>query len=105
MGFFTACVRGFEDIKIVLQYLQHAANPRIASEAANVLLNLCYERKNVHIVVEHGGVPLLLNALESDEQDVQANAAGAIQSLCFQVRLAKTLQCQDSIKPFWLLLL
>jgi len=58
--------------------------PLVAGEAANVVLNICYERENVTLIMEHGGVPPLVALLKEPEQELQANAAGAIQSICFQ---------------------
>ena len=59
-------------------------NPRVAGEGANVVLNVCYERANVDMVIRAGGVPPLVKALGATDRDLVANAAGAIQSVCFQ---------------------
>mmetsp|Transcript_16932 Transcript_16932/g.43497 ORF Transcript_16932/g.43497 Transcript_16932/m.43497 type:complete len:342 (+) Transcript_16932:81-1106(+) len=56
----------------------------VLGEAANVVLNVCYERDNVARIIAAGGVPPLIGLLSSTELDLQANAAGAIQSICFQ---------------------
>lgn len=72
-------------MKMILKYLQPEEGPSIQSEAANVLLNLCYERTNVELFIQHDGASILTDALASSSSDVQANAAGAIQSICFQV--------------------
>ena len=56
----------------------------VLGEAANVVLNVCYERENVARIINAGGVPPLIKLLASTELDLQANAAGAIQSICFQ---------------------
>ena len=56
----------------------------VAGEAANVVLNICYERENVARLVDAGGVPPLVAYLGSSNAELQANAAGAIQSICFQ---------------------
>ena len=56
----------------------------VAGEAANVVLNICYERENVARLVDAGGVPPLVAYLGSANAELQANAAGAIQSICFQ---------------------
>lgn len=61
-------------------------NVRIVSEAANVILNVCYERKNVQVVIELNGMNLLTKILDSKNESIQTNAAGAIQSICFQVK-------------------
>jgi hypothetical protein len=56
----------------------------VAAEAANVVLNICYEKENVTRIMAAGGVTPLLNLLARPQADLQANAAGAIQSICFQ---------------------
>ena len=48
------------------------------------MLNICYERENVARLVDAGGVPPLVAYLGSANAELQANAAGAIQSICFQ---------------------
>ncbi|GMH44548.1 hypothetical protein BSKO_12500 [Bryopsis sp. KO-2023] len=95
-----SCARGVEDIRIVLDYQRNACNCRIGAEAANVLLNLCYERRNVESVISCGGVPPLLDALSSDEVEMQANAAGAIQSICFQDVGRKSIRGTGGILQF-----
>lgn len=55
-----------------------------SAEAANVALNVCYERKNVLLLTQAGGIPPLVSLLRADNLDVQANAAGALQSICYQ---------------------
>ena len=54
-----------------------------ADECANVVLNFCYEKRNVGLFVSCGGAGLLAEDLESEDVRVQANAAGAIQSISF----------------------
>ena len=56
----------------------------VQAEAANIILNVCYEKANVELVLEHGGVPELLTLMASNDPVLQANAAGAIQSVCYQ---------------------
>lgn len=56
----------------------------VAAEAANVVLNICYEKENVTRIMAAGGVTPLLKLLARPQADLQANAAGAIQSICFQ---------------------
>ena len=56
-----------------------------SAEASNVVLNICYERDNVVRLVSAGGVPpLIAFAKDDSHEDLQANAAGAVQSICFQ---------------------
>jgi hypothetical protein len=70
-----------EDLVRVLSEDRSAA---VAGEAANVVLNVCYERENVARIIQAGGVPPLISLLANPDLDLQANAAGAIQSICFQ---------------------
>ena len=59
-----------------------------------MLLNACYEADNVDSVLRLGGVPAVVAALggaptpaaDALGQAVQANSAGAIQSICYQER-------------------
>ena len=57
---------------------------RAAAEAANVILNLCYESANVDAVTLAGGAAPLATALASADPQLQGNAAGAVQSICYQ---------------------
>jgi len=68
----------------VVAQLRTPLTARIAAEAANVLLNICYEQKNVDQVLAHAGVAPLVALLAEGCLEVQANAAGALQSICFQ---------------------
>lgn len=70
-----------DDLVRVLGEQRSAA---VSGEAANVVLNVCYERDNVQRIINAGGVPPLITLLGAPELDLQANAAGAIQSICFQ---------------------
>lgn len=76
---------GRPGIETVLQHLSSLANKQIAAEAANIILNVCYERDSVALVVQCSGIPSLVMCLHDSNADLQANAAGAIQSICFQV--------------------
>lgn len=69
----------------ILFHVSNSASSSIAAEAANVILNICYEKDNVATVVRLQGVPALVALLDQSHPDVQANAAGALQSICFQV--------------------
>ena len=51
------------------------------AQGANVILNLCYEKRNVAILLQAGGVAPMVASLQTTDQDLQANAAGAIQSI------------------------
>lgn len=68
----------------VVHHLTSPINPRIAAEAANVTLNMCYEKQNVALMVQQKGAHALVPHLASSSSQLQANAAGAIQSICFQ---------------------
>lgn len=68
----------------LVRVLNHCTVSTTLGEAANVVLNICYERENVQRIIDGGGVPPLVRLLASDNPELQANAAGAIQSICFQ---------------------
>jgi hypothetical protein len=68
-------------ISMVLSVLRAPKTSRIAREASSVILNLCYERHHVEQVVAEGGVPLLTAFLMGDDPELQAAAAGALQSI------------------------
>ena len=68
----------------LVRVLGEERSSAVLGEAANVVLNVCYERDNVQRIISAGGVPPLIALLASTELDLQANAAGAIQSICFQ---------------------
>lgn len=78
---------GRQGIHIVFQHLNSIASKPIAAEAANIILNVCYEKASVALVVQCRGVETLVSCLSDSNADLQANAAGAIQSICFQVGL------------------
>ena len=83
---------GRPGIETVLQHLSSLADKQIAAEAANIILNVCYERDSVALVVQCSGIPSLVKCLHDSNADLQANAAGAIQSICFQVEQKLTTQ-------------
>ena len=78
---------GKQGIQTVFRQLSSIASKPVAAEAANIILNVCYEKASVALVVQCGGVVTLVSCLHDSNADLQANAAGAIQSICFQVRL------------------
>lgn len=78
---------GKQGIQTVFRHLSSIASKPTAAEAANIILNVCYERASVALVVQCGGVATLVSCLHDSSADLQANAAGAIQSICFQVRI------------------
>ena len=88
---------GEHGIYAVLKHLRRPGEPRIAAEGANVILNICYEKSNVDLVLRCNGVQPLIKFLSHGDADVVANAAGAIQSICFQVRCARCRQVQPHI--------
>lgn len=57
---------------------------QIASEICSVILNICYEKDNVLSIISHKGVPFLLEFVRDADDDVAANAAGALQSISYQ---------------------
>lgn len=73
------------DIAGILQQLHSPCNQQVAAEAANVLLNACYEKTNVRLVIENGGLASVVRLLKDRSAEVQANVAGTLQSISFQV--------------------
>ncbi len=64
---------------------QAVAGEAEVAEVANALLNLCYEASNVVLLLGQGqAVARLVALLAHASPDVRANAAGALQSVCFQ---------------------
>mmetsp|Transcript_33357 Transcript_33357/g.76284 ORF Transcript_33357/g.76284 Transcript_33357/m.76284 type:complete len:368 (+) Transcript_33357:58-1161(+) len=72
------------DIKIILSFISRKDSLSVPGEACSVLLNMCYGKDNTLAVIEHGGVAPLIRLLNSPSEEVQTNAAGAIQSMSFQ---------------------
>lgn len=72
------------DIRTIIAYMHRPSTSEIASEVSSVILNVCYEKENVYRVIQEKGIPMLLNFIKSDEEDVAANAAGALQSISYQ---------------------
>jgi hypothetical protein len=71
-------------VRAVTQRLTTPPSAEIASEAANVVLNVCYEKGNVDMVLDAHAVAPLVSFLGARDHELCANAAGAIQSICFQ---------------------
>lgn len=67
-----------------VRILKRVPDKRITAEGCNVVLNICYEKPNVHNFIEAGGIAALVTRLSEDDCDLQANAAGALQSITFQ---------------------
>ena len=76
---------GSKGIETIFSHLSNIVSKSNAAEAANIILNVCYERPSVALVVQCGGVETLVRCLNDSSADLQANVAGAIQSICFQV--------------------
>ena len=73
-----------QDIATITKYLQSPRTRSIASEVSNVVLNICYEKSNVIMLIKANGVPPLRDFLKTDDEDMQSSAAGALQSLSYQ---------------------
>ena len=72
-------------VEDLVEVLHQRVSVPCSGEASNVVLNICYERDNVVRLVSAGGVPPLISFAKDDSNaDLQANAAGAVQSICFQ---------------------
>uniref|UniRef100_A0A7S0VCG2 Protein HGH1 homolog n=1 Tax=Hemiselmis tepida TaxID=464990 RepID=A0A7S0VCG2_9CRYP len=72
------------DMKTVVHYMHKPKSSQVASEVSSVVLNLCYEKENVVRFIKCKGVPFLLDFVRDPDDDVAANAAGALQSLSYQ---------------------
>eukprot|EP00736_Rhodelphis_marinus_P010794 Rmarinus@m.23705 len=88
---------GVRSIKVVTKYLEAPRNFVIAAEGANVVLNLCYEKENVEAAVRYGCITPLLRFLGAVDDDLKANAAGAIQSICYQTNGREFVREADGI--------
>eukprot|EP00961_Rhodomonas_salina_P134396 1807796-Rhodomonas_salina.3 len=66
----------YQDVQTVVKYLRRPLMPAIASEAASVVLNICYEKPNVLMTIDSGAVAALTPMVQDADEDVQANAAG-----------------------------
>eukprot|EP00297_Palpitomonas_bilix_P023873 CAMPEP_0113879790 /NCGR_PEP_ID=MMETSP0780_2-20120614/7428_1 /TAXON_ID=652834 /ORGANISM="Palpitomonas bilix" /LENGTH=359 /DNA_ID=CAMNT_0000866399 /DNA_START=154 /DNA_END=1233 /DNA_ORIENTATION=- /assembly_acc=CAM_ASM_000599 len=58
----------------------------IVCEAASCMLNICYEKENVMLFVQHGGTEVLCPLLASADEELVASVAGALQSVCYQAK-------------------
>jgi len=95
---------GADGVRGVVRTLSRAVHARIAAESCNVLLNLCYERENVELVLNSGGVAPLVASLRADDAELQANAAGALQSITYQERGRAAVREGGAVTPLVLLL-
>mmetsp|Transcript_30753 Transcript_30753/g.40623 ORF Transcript_30753/g.40623 Transcript_30753/m.40623 type:complete len:319 (+) Transcript_30753:176-1132(+) len=55
-----------------------------AREAANVILNMCYDSQNVVMFVQQGGARALVPLTQSPDINLQGSALGALQSVSYQ---------------------
>ena len=62
------------------------------------MLNVCYEYKNVDIVVKQGAPAALVPLLRDPSPEVQANAAGALQSICYQKPGRAAIRSTDAVE-------
>eukprot|EP00696_Hemimastix_kukwesjijk_P007874 gnl/Hemi2/19978_TR6630_c0_g1_i1.p1 gnl/Hemi2/19978_TR6630_c0_g1~~gnl/Hemi2/19978_TR6630_c0_g1_i1.p1 ORF type:complete len:353 (+),score=71.23 gnl/Hemi2/19978_TR6630_c0_g1_i1:104-1162(+) len=78
-----------------------AARPPVCSEAASVLLNLCYERDNVCAVLNAGVAESLASILggppSPPDDELRVNSAGAIQCITFHKEGRKVLRKQNAV--------
>ena len=65
-------LRYWSAVPTLLQVLHQDPSSSAAGEAANVVLNICYERDNVSLIMDCGGVPPLISFLSRDAEDLQA---------------------------------
>jgi hypothetical protein len=71
-------------VQNIISIMECSSTPTILTECANVCLNMCYEADNVEKLIDNGGIDSLVRFLGNESPDLQASAAGAIQSVCFQ---------------------
>ncbi len=72
-------------IKPILTVASTTKNKHLARECCNSILNLCYEKENVVLLLDLSGIPVLLKLLEHrDDTELLASVMGALQSVCFQ---------------------
>ncbi|QDZ24965.1 ARM repeat domain-containing protein [Chloropicon primus] len=88
---------GFKHLASCADFVRNV--PTLAAECANVLLNFCYERQNVGLFLSCGGVKVLETYLESEDRGVQANAAGALQSVSYHEEGRKELLASEGLLP------
>jgi exonuclease I len=70
------------DIAAVARLLLIRNSSAVAAECANVILNLCFEQANINELLMCNGVAPLVTLLRNNDDEVQANACGVIQSIC-----------------------
>lgn len=87
-----------ETTQAIISQLSSPLSNRTAAEAANVMLNVCYEYKNVDIVVKQGAPAALVPLLRDPSPEVQANAAGALQSICYQKPGRAAIRSTDAVE-------
>ncbi|KAJ1623446.1 armadillo-type protein [Pavlovales sp. CCMP2436] len=75
---------GSRTLPAICAALASPPSERAASEAANTLLNVCYEADCVAQALRHGALSPLVSMLASARPELQATAAGAIQSIAYQ---------------------
>lgn len=99
---------GEEGVAAALRHLRDPSSLEVAAEAANVLLNACYETENVDAALRQGAAAAAVAALgdkpvsagaPSAALAAQANAAGAIQSICYQAHGRKAVRECGAVGP------
>eukprot|EP00002_Diphylleia_rotans_P039548 TRINITY_DN9194_c0_g1_i2.p1 TRINITY_DN9194_c0_g1~~TRINITY_DN9194_c0_g1_i2.p1 ORF type:complete len:386 (+),score=78.79 TRINITY_DN9194_c0_g1_i2:74-1231(+) len=81
-----------EAIQALASIASTSKSDAISSECSSVILNICYEKKNVESLLRTDAVSSLIAFLVSGTADLQAVAAGAIQSVCYQELGRKTIK-------------
>eukprot|EP01051_Picozoa_sp_SAG22_P008862 SAG22_NODE_701_length_7790_cov_3.878689_2_plen_344_part_00 len=89
---------GQQGCEALVQVLKRVPDRKITAEGCNVVLNICYEKSNVHMFIEAGGISALVTRLAEEDSDLQANAAGALQSITFQEK-GRTIARDDGAVP------
>eukprot|EP00884_Botryococcus_braunii_P011406 jgi/Botrbrau1/20266/Bobra.31_1s0051.1 len=94
----------YKNLHAVALHLQTPFSPQVAAEAANVLLNACYEKQHVLWAIESNTVPCLIRLLSDGSNNVQANVAGALQSISFQAKGRQCVRNDGAVEPLLRLL-
>jgi hypothetical protein len=77
---------GVFGVEAIAGVLTMTSSPEVLSECANVILNMCYDHRNVALFLDAGGLALLLPLVVSAEAACQASSLGALQSILYTRR-------------------
>jgi vacuolar protein 8 len=86
-----------DDIRSIVLVLQYPRQSIVACEAANMILNMCYDKKNVILLLAEGGCAPLVRFLSASDPELQACSCGALQSICFQKEGRETIRSLNAV--------